>query len=242
MNDLLDLISFLNEGETQISNLVLKNYKQLGMTDIELVFFIQLVQFQQQNDLFPDLSIIAERMNIEVTQVFNLAQSLIDKGIISLQTQRTKEGKTADLYNINSIYEKLDVLKRREETKQEFTSREESIKDLHQQFEKEFGRLLSPIEIETINLWISEDNYDVDVIRLALKEAVLNQAYSLKYIDRVLISWERKNLKTSDQINQELRQRKKILLEKPNHDYPVNKNIPKVPLYDWLHPEKNETD
>jgi len=41
------------------------------------------------------------------------------------------------------------------------------------------------------------------LIQLALKEAVLSQAYSLKYMDRILLSWERKNLKTAAQVQRE---------------------------------------
>ena len=38
-----------------------------------------------------------------------------------------------------------------------------------------------------------------ELIRLALR-AVLNQAYSLKYIDRILLAWERKNITTKEQV------------------------------------------
>lgn len=239
---MLDLHFYIDAGETHVSNLIIKYYKKLAMSETELIFFLQLLQFQQQNNLFPDISIIAERMECDVTQLFNIAQSLIDKGIISLQTQRTAEGKTADIYNLAAVYDKLDIILKREEKRQEFASHEEAVRDLFQQFEKEFGRLLSPIEIETINLWINEDKYDVDVIRLALKEAVLNQAYSLKYIDRILISWERKNLKSAQQISDDIKQRKNMILEKNSQKEVVRRSIPKVPLYDWLHPENNEIE
>ena len=37
-----------------------------------------------------------------------------------------------------------------------------------------------------IGQWLNTDHYSPELIRLALREAVLNQAYSLKYIDRIL--------------------------------------------------------
>ena len=46
--------------------------------------------------------------------------------------------------------------------------------------------------MEMIKQWQTEDGYPDDLIQLALKEAVLNQAFSLKYMDRILLSWERK--------------------------------------------------
>ena len=61
-------------------------------------------------------------------------------------------------------------------------------------FESEFGRPLSAIEYQRISQWLEEDKYQPDLIQFALREAVLNQAYSLNYIDRILLSWERKIL------------------------------------------------
>lgn len=57
---------------------------------------------------------------------------------------------------------------------------EQKTKELYQLFEKDFGRHLSPIENEAISAWITTDEYELDIIQLALREAVLNQAYSLE--------------------------------------------------------------
>ena len=40
---------------------------------------------------------------------------------------------------------------------------------------KKFGRPLSPIELEMIGQWLNTDHYSPELIRLALREAVLNQ-------------------------------------------------------------------
>ncbi|MCG4282719.1 DnaD domain-containing protein, partial [Lacticaseibacillus saniviri] len=66
--------------------------------------------------------------------------------------------------------------------------------------EVEFGRPLSPIEQQTIRAWLEEDHYAPEMIQLALREAVLNQAYSLRYMDRVLINWEKRHLTTPQQV------------------------------------------
>jgi DnaD and phage-associated domain len=72
--------------------------------------------------------------------------------------------------------------------------------ELFKKIEVEFGRPISPIEQEQIHQWIDDDHYSVELIDLALREAVLNQAYSLKYMDRILISWEKSNIKTAEQL------------------------------------------
>lgn len=116
---------------------------------------------------------------------------------------------------------------------------EQKAKELYQLFEKEFGRPLSPIENETIGAWIAEDEYELDIIQLALREAVLNQAYSLKYIDRILLSWERKGLKSKQQAEKAITSRRnaRITEQQPEQDEP----LPSVSLHNWLNPEEDVT-
>ncbi|MEO2820231.1 DnaD domain protein, partial [Lacticaseibacillus rhamnosus] len=45
---------------------------------------------------------------------------------------------------------------------------------------------------------------------LALREAVLNAAYSLKYMDRILLNWERRHLKTAQQVQAELKRHQEL--------------------------------
>lgn len=65
-------------------------------------------------------------------------------------------------------------------------------------FEHEFGRLLSPIELEIINDW-KKDGFDESKIREALKQSIYNGALSLKYISKILQSW-----KTEEEISKKV--------------------------------------
>ncbi|HAJ54872.1 MAG TPA: DNA replication protein DnaD, partial [Lactobacillus sp.] len=78
------------------------------------------------------------------------------------------------------------------------------------QIEIEFGRPLSPIEQETIRDWLTTDHYLPEVILLALREAVLNSAYSLKYMDRILLNWERRHLKTAQQVQADIKRHQEL--------------------------------
>lgn len=101
---------------------------------------------------------------------------------------------------IYCLFSKDSIIFTNEQRKQVVANHEDEIKQLYQGFEKEFGRPLSPIELEMIGQWLNTDHYSPELIRLALREAVLNQAYSLKYIDRILLAWERKNITTKEQV------------------------------------------
>ncbi|QLE63988.1 hypothetical protein LROSL1_1171 [Furfurilactobacillus rossiae] len=81
-------------------------------------------------------------------------------------------------------------------------------KDAFNKIEKEFGRPLSPTELSTIANWFDQDHFEPAIVLIALREAVLNQAYSLRYIDRILIDWQKKNLKSVPAIDDYLQQRR----------------------------------
>lgn len=72
---------------------------------------------------------------------------------------------------------------------------------------------------------------------MALREAVLSQAYSLKYIDRILLSWEKKNIKTAAQVQQlKDRQRERQLKHRQmNLNRSPDEHKPKIPLKRWAH-------
>lgn len=68
----------------------------------------------------------------------------------------------------------------------------DSINNIYNIIEQEFGRPISPMECEIINTW----DYPIDVIKLAIKEAVSSNNCAIKYIDRIIYNWKRKNIKS----------------------------------------------
>lgn len=66
-------------------------------------------------------------------------------------------------------------------------------RDIFTAFEKEFGRLLTPFEIETLQSWIGE--FSSELILYALKIAILGQNRSFRYIGGILIRWKGEGVK-----------------------------------------------
>ncbi len=60
--------------------------------------------------------------------------------------------------------------------------------------EQNFGRTLSPIEYEEVSMW--NDN---ELTRYAIKQSVIVNKCSIKYISRILSAYERENIKTVQQ-------------------------------------------
>ncbi|MGY3704429.1 hypothetical protein BW731_10190 [Vagococcus martis] len=231
---MIPLTIYLQNGTTSVSNLLFRYYKKIGMTDTELVFYLQLLQYQDSGDYFPDMDMITKRMDMSLDGGYHIIQELMTKGILSIETKRNKFGKTEDKYDLTRVYQKIElVLEQEQEIKMEQLEENKRV-ELFNKFEQEFGRSLSPIEFETVQQWLDNDNYSIDLIELALREAILNQAYSLKYMDRILLNWERKNLTSKQAIQSDQKQRLKEIDDKNITD--TEETLPKVPMYNWLNP------
>jgi len=229
---MISLRDYLKSGQTTLSNLLIENYRKLGLTNDEFILWIQLYKYHESGNDFPDLTSIAVNMDCEQKEIYHLLNQLVEKQVITIESEKNSQGIRNDFYDFSAVFIKLEALQKQQQKQTEEINYEQKVQSLYQMFEKEFGRALSPIEYQRIGQWIEEDQYNPDLIRLALKEAVLNQAYSLNYIDRVLLSWERKNITTQQQVEEEQKRRKRTMLSKETTR--SEKDLPNVSLHNWL--------
>lgn len=203
------IIEILKEGHIVIPKILLQNYKKLKITDKELIVLIYLLG---NNEFDPEK--ISNDLNIKLTDILKLIDSLTNKDILKISV---KSGKVCEEYiNLDELYNKLALTMINEK-------QEENKTTIYDIFEKEFGRTLSPTEYEIIGAW--QDNYPENLITLALKEAIYNGVKNLRYIDRILTEWSSKGIQTESDIKKEREKHTK----KPKKE---------VFDYDWL----NEND
>ena len=74
---------------------------------------------------------------------------------------------------------------------------ERALETLINTFEVELKRPLTPIEFQF--LYVLRNDYSEELITLALSEAVMNNARSFKYIERILINWKGAGITTVDE-------------------------------------------
>lgn len=195
------------------------------------MLWLQLTKAAQKGDLFPNLKEVADVMGITEEQIYQLLTQLIDQKVVAIATKKDPQGRQTDAYDLMPMFSRLEQLQKFQEKKTELAAEEDQIRQLYQSFEKEFNRALSPIEMQMIGQWLDQDAYAPGLIQLALKEAVLNQAYNLKYVDRVLLSWERKNIRTPQEVQAEQKKRNQLLLQK---EVEQTEPLPKISLHNWL--------
>ena len=227
------LLEWLRMGNVTLPNALLIHYTELGLTNDDLVTLIQLIAMTENGQNFPDSQLLADRLGIPREEAYKAIHQLMTKKIITIETKSDEEGKATDEFSFDLLYEKLLRLMEQKETEEINIKTEISSKELYGMFEEEFGRGLSAIEIQTLNMWLNEDKHSPELVQMALREAVLNQVYSLKYIDRILLSWEKKNIRTKEQVEKEAK-RRRSKQSKQSLDTESDPDEKPVPMYNWL--------
>ena len=134
----------------------------------------------------------------------NLISSLTDKGFIKVEVVKSDKGYMEEVVMLDDFYSKVSLLIMDDVNESKESSNDTS--DIFEAIEKEFGRTLSPIEIEIIKSWFS-NNYSTDLINEALKEATFNGVSNLRYIDKILYEWSRKGIKTIKDVEENRKKR-----------------------------------
>lgn len=233
---------WIDEGQTVLPTLLLKHYRDLGISNNELVLILQIKSYIDKGELFPDMEDIARNMQLSKDNVFRAIHQLIQKKLISIDTTKDENGMTQDAYSLSFLWDKLFIKLKQEQLETADEKKEQDTKSLYTIFEEEFGRPLSPIEMETLVMWVEQDKYSLELVKMALKEAVLSQVYNFKYIDRILLNWEKKNIRTKEQVEKES-QKFRGQTDKQANQVDSNgqegKSEP-VPMINWLKDLNND--
>lgn len=218
-------------GSTAIPNLLLKFYKQLGITDAEMMLIIQLLRIRTEEKVFlPTPSLLSSVLSEDEEQIARNLENLLGKEMIKItEFFDAEKGLILRGYDFEPLFEKLSEfwacakVKENERIKSMVDGKPGVTINLYKGFEKEFGRPLSPMEVEQINIW-SQKMKPVMILE-ALRRAVLMGKHNFKYIDGILLEWEKNNISCPEDIEEYDRQYKmKRADKKKNEDNPSHKS------------------
>ena len=210
------------------NTLLLTTYKELGLNEQEYVLLVLLARLLKTNPSGWTFSDISTHMTIDEANCSVLFINLVERQYITVSSKMDERGKRFEEYSIAPLFEKIETLLRQQKTQATSTQREE----IFSMIEQEFG-ILSPLDIETIHLWMTEDNFDQELIKLAIREMNSYQIKSIRYIDKILLDWKKKNIKTVEEAKRQLiafRQRKQSSMTTETQTVSVDPNF----YYDWM--------
>ena len=179
------------------SNLLLHYSQLFSSSDDFLVWqFFYLQNTTALGELSP--SQIAEKIGKNVTEVNQAISRLTEKGLLQYRTIELN-GEIEVIFDATLALERLDQLFEKQAPNQ-VQSAPNDLKSLVDTFQQELGRLLSPFEIEDLEKSLKEDGTSADLIKEALREAVLNGKPNWKYIQAILRNWRHEGIKSVAQV------------------------------------------
>lgn len=212
---------------------IFTHFKTLSLANEEFVMLMFLLSeggAAKTSDFIAKASRVLHMSDRDVMSILN---ALLTRELLELQIIKDDHNIQRDYFTMRPLFDKLDQLTLAHEssgvssrtlnqqTKESVSSSQSprttkpienmsastsmDLQQLMSIFEKEFGRFLSPMEFESINNWITIDHHSPEVICEALKEAVIHQALNIKYIDKILLNWQKKNIRTVQEAQQDIK-------------------------------------
>ena len=192
-------------GNLVLPSALLLHYNQLfSSSDDFLVWqFFYLQNTTALGELSP--SQIAEKIGKQVFEVNQAISRLTDKGLLQYRTIELN-GEIEVIFDATLALERLDQIFEKQEFNQ-VQPVQNDLKSLVDTFQQELGRLLSPFEIEDLEKSLKEDGTSADLIKEALREAVLNGKPNWKYIQAILRNWRHEGIKSVAQVEAKRQER-----------------------------------
>ena len=186
-------------GNLVLPSALLLHFKELfPSSDDFLVWqFFYLQNTSAMEELSP--SQIADTIGKELADVNQAISNLTENGLLQYRTIELN-GEIELIFDASPALERLDNLLGVHKSTLEKVTPQNQLKDLVETFEQELGRLLTPFEIEDLTKTVKDDGTNVDVIKEALREAILNGKANWKYIQAILRNWRHEGIRSVVQV------------------------------------------
>lgn len=179
----------LKQKDFIVKSFVLKVATELNLSLSDTILLIYL---SNQEVPMLDVENIVQTTYLKEEQVLESFQKLVSLGLIESKVEKNADGKLGEVISLDNLIQNVT---------QDITTgiKKKSQIDIYSLIEEEFGRPISSMEFSIIDKWCKE--FDPDMIKEALREAVYNNAKSLKYIETILYNWKDKGYKSINDIH-----------------------------------------
>ena len=184
-----DIINIIKDGNLVIPMYLLRNYKKFDLKMDEFIFLMYL--YNIGNKSIFDTSKYSNDLDINNKDILKLVSVLVEKDYLKIDSIKNDKNVREEVINLDGFYNKISIFM--------IDKKESNDSNIFSDIEKEFGRTLSSIEYEIVKAWL-DNNISEELIRLALKEAIYNGVFNLRYIDKILYEWSKKGIKNSKDV------------------------------------------
>jgi len=199
--DLKLAIKWIKDGIIDFNQMILQNYKGIGLNETEAFLIIELEKQAQAGNTFLNPKKMIKNVSLSMDELLAVLDRLIKNGFLKMEFVKNESGKEGEVFDVNDTVEKIlkynhqlmdDLVISQPKT---YATSEEELVDL---IESQFQKQLTPLEIEIIRKWVGEDRYPILSIKKALLDAAKANKASLSYVDGILLKRNNAEKKAKD--------------------------------------------
>ena len=221
------------QGALNLGEILATTYKRLGLNESAYAFLILFSRLIKEKPSGWSLAEITELMTVDAHVCSQIFIRLINDGFLLVESKEDAAGRRSETYSLTPLFLKIEALLKNDANARRVTD----LETLYTKIEQLFG-MLSPRDVELVQMWMSDDGFAASLIELALAEMQMHDIRSLKYVDKILLDWKRKNIYTVDEAKRSLIdfRRQKVVATGVNHEATKNPNA----YYNWIDKIKQE--
>ena len=176
--------------------LLLENYKRLKISELELATIFMIDHLINQGNPFVNADLLSLKMNLDVKEIDKILASLLKKKLLDYVTTGRKTATTLDPLR-QKLYSEFQLFLTIEEETKKKKKISDELENIYGTFQKLLNRSLSPVEISRIREWVTYGFSDEQIVN-ALKDALNKGKKSLNSVDKILLSYQIRDDRTSE--------------------------------------------
>lgn len=175
----------IQKGYVNVNKLLLENYPSFGLNELEFVILLKLFEMLKHNQVTISVSSLAKKTSLSLNECSNVLNGLFNRGLVSLDLETTKQGKTKESFNLDECIKFIENYFLNEKKSNEVSENQDEIKQIIDLIEQTFKRQLTPLELQVVVEW-SQKGETLQAIKQALALAVGAGKLNIKYVDSCL--------------------------------------------------------
>ena len=178
---------FLKNNLIDFEKLIIDKYSFLGLDEIEVIILVKLNKLLTSGNKF-SINYLSQNMTVSEDIIRDKLVTLINNQFITLKLVNKNE-----IYSLDDTFKRLSSLLEKEELEEEKEDLNTDCAKVAALLEKEFKKILSPLELELVHKWVYEDKFDYSKIYNAIMETLKYKKTSVQYVDVILNKKEQIN-------------------------------------------------
>jgi len=177
------MYTLLKNNIIEFDRLLLEKYSALNLDETNTIILIKLNKFLRQGKRSLSAEELSDTMKISKTEAAKRIVDLVNNGFITLELSNVDQ---KEVFSLDETYKRLSYLLEGVKQTNLENNVNEKIKETVQMLEREFKKILSPMELEMVSRWYMDYKYSDEKIEAAIIKTLGYKNRSIGYADRLL--------------------------------------------------------